>query len=44
MTYTDEQVAQCFKNNLDAIRGSKLRRAMQVSGVDPAASSTGDRG
>jgi hypothetical protein len=35
MTYTDEQVEQWFKNNLDASE-VEIVRAMQVSGVDPA--------
>jgi hypothetical protein len=35
MTYTDEQVEQWFKNNLDASE-AEFVRAMQVSGVDPA--------
>jgi hypothetical protein len=35
MAYTDEQVEQWFKNNLDASE-VEIVRAMQVSGVDPA--------
>ena len=35
MTYTDEQVEQWFKNNLDASE-VEIVRAMQVFGVDPA--------
>jgi hypothetical protein len=35
MTYTDEQVEQWFKKNLDASE-VEIVRAMQVSGVDPA--------
>ena len=35
MAYTDEQVEQWFKNNLDASE-AEIVRAMQVSGVDPA--------